>query len=301
MSVEALLLSHPLLEARVVDAELRTRAVVALEALLTQARERWPGVEQSDEACIAHLAPRLSPAGPLHEAIEAIRGDDLVLALACARGDRRAIAHFEQLVRKDLAAIFRSPTSRGVDPDDLRQILNQRFFASPGDRPPRILEYSGQGPLRTWVRVSATRERISADRRKGDKAASLPERDEHIMNAAGGDDPEFGFLQAHYRVHFKRAFGRAMGGLTARQRNLLRLTTYDGLSATDLSKLYNVDRSTSKRWLVSARAQLLADTRTSLAEDLDVSIEELESILRLIESNLEVSMQRLLGEDSDDE
>ena len=161
---------------------------------------------------------------------------------------------------------------------------------------PRILDYSGRGSLRAWVKVAAVRLRIDAERRRSDKAAVLDDKSERLLKLADGINPELGFLKEHYRGHFKRAFQSSLGELTPKQRNLLRLTVVDGVSATEIAKLYKVHRATAKRWLASARAQLLDATRARLMSNLKVDKGEFESIIRLIQSNLEVSMRRFLDD-----
>ncbi|MCB9753810.1 MAG: sigma-70 family RNA polymerase sigma factor [Myxococcales bacterium] len=229
-------------------------------------------------------------------ALESLRGPELYLARACADGDARAIERFEELVRSELNASFKRLKSRGTDADDLKQRLFQRLFAATGERTPRILEYSGRGSLRAWVKVSAVRERIGVERRRGDKADSLDAHDDRLMQLADANDPELGFLKSHYRAHFKRAFQTALVSLSPKQRGLLRLSIVDGVSATEIARMYKVHRATSKRWLASARGQLLEATRDHLIRVLRVDPTEFESIIRLIQSNLEVSMRRFLDE-----
>ncbi|MCB9753930.1 MAG: sigma-70 family RNA polymerase sigma factor [Myxococcales bacterium] len=289
-------LAERLLAGRDGEAGSRERVAELLRAHLDDARARWSGVSLTDDDFVEHLAARLVPEHPVAEALEGLRGPELFLACACAQGSTPAIEHLERLVRGELAAAFARLKSRGTDAADLQQRLFQRLLTRDGERPPRILDYTGRGSLRAWVKVAAVRLRIDAERRRSDKAATLDEKSERLLKLADGVDPELGFLKQHYRGHFKQAFQESLGQLTPEQRNLLRLTVIDGVSATEIARLHNVHRATAKRWLVSARAQLLEATRARLMANLKVDKGEFESIIRLIQSNLEVSMRRFLDD-----
>ena len=63
----------------------------------------------------------------------------------------------------------------------------------------------------------------------------------------------------------------------------------DGLSATQVADLYNVHRATAKRWLASARVRLLELTREAMRERLRIDTHELDSVLRMVESRLEIT------------
>jgi RNA polymerase sigma-70 factor (ECF subfamily) len=55
-----------------------------------------------------------------------------------------------------------------------------------------------------------------------------------------------------------------------------------------------VHRATAARWLEGARDAILATTRARLMERLEISPSELESIIRLVLSRLEINLRPLL-------
>ena len=61
-----------------------------------------------------------------------------------------------------------------------------------------------------------------------------------------------------------------------------------------LGSLYDVHRATAARWLRSAHEDLGRATRERLATRLRIAPDELASIMQMIESRLEVSLERLL-------
>ena len=61
-----------------------------------------------------------------------------------------------------------------------------------------------------------------------------------------------------------------------------------------LAAACGVHRATAARRLATLRTRLFEGTRRHMTEHLEVPEEELESIFRLIQSNFEVSMRKLL-------
>ena len=92
-----------------------------------------------------------------------------------------------------------------------------------------------------------------------------------------------------YRLEFKKAFGDALGALEPELQTYLRLYYLDGLGLTELGALFDVSAPTVSRRLSKAREEILEATRSRLKQNLSVSADELESIMRLIQSKLSVT------------
>jgi RNA polymerase sigma-70 factor (ECF subfamily) len=109
--------------------------------------------------------------------------------------------------------------------------------------------------------------------------------------------PELGYLKQRYRAAFAEAFEGALGAITDRERTLLRLHLLQRLRLDQIAPMFHVDTSTVSRWLAAARASLLAHTREQLASRFEISSEEFGSIARLVQSQIDVSLVRLLADD----
>jgi RNA polymerase sigma-70 factor (ECF subfamily) len=59
--------------------------------------------------------------------------------------------------------------------------------------------------------------------------------------------------------------------------------------------MYGVSARSVQRWLAAIQAQLLAETKKIVQQRLSLSASELESLLGLVESQLAVSVFRLLS------
>jgi RNA polymerase sigma-70 factor, ECF subfamily len=219
---------------------------------------------------------------------------DLYLACACARGVSAAIAKFELMFGGEIGRTARRFERRGLAADDLQQLLrNKLFTAQPGEAP-RIASYTGQGFLQNWVRVTTTRAFIDATRPQGD-TPEIPIADELVaMLPESGADPELELLKRQHLAHFKAAFAEAVGTLEASDRVVLRQHLVERLSIDQIGALYHLHRATAARRVVKAREALLAATRTALAARLGMTEEQLESVLQLIASRMDASVERLL-------
>ena len=87
-----------------------------------------------------------------------------------------------------------------------------------------------------------------------------------------------------------------MASLSPRERTLLKLHTLDGLSLEQIGPLYKKDKSTISRWLAKAQQQLHEVTRAQLVSALALTPHELESVLRAAQSELSLSLSRLLDD-----
>jgi RNA polymerase sigma-70 factor (ECF subfamily) len=179
--------------------------------------------------------------------------------------------------------------------DEVKQLVRTKLLVSDGARAPRLAEYSARGDLRSWVGVIATREALSLLRR-GAKTP-LPAEDVLVAAASPMTGPELGFLKDHYRDEFRAAFVAALGELEPRERNVLRHHYVHGLTIDEIGTMYGIHRSNAARRIGKAREQLLSATRRRLVLGLKVDRREFDSIMRLIESRIDVSIQRMLGPD----
>jgi RNA polymerase sigma-70 factor (ECF subfamily) len=95
---------------------------------------------------------------------------------------------------------------------------------------------------------------------------------------------------------FAAAFVAAMGALDERQRTLLRYRFVDGLTVEQIAEVYGVHRATTHRHLNEARDALSGATEREVRARLTIDASEVASLRRLIISQLEVSVARLLAE-----
>jgi len=279
-----------------------SRAVVATawHAMLEAARATWPELRIDPAQIAPFIAQRLAGAD-LEAALATAPAADLVLAAACMAQEPTAHAAFDAV----LSEVDAAGASTRSPPDlveDVKQVLRVQLLVAKGDKPPGIVGYRGKGPLRGWVRITATRELIRHQRKLARERPSERPLDEAIGDAG---DPVLSQLKSEYRTEFAAALREAIAELDAEIRTLLRQQIVDQLSIDEIGAAFGVHRATAARWLLRARGALVTATRGRLAARLKLSADEIDSVIRLVQSQLDASVVRYLrdsddGDDGDD-
>jgi RNA polymerase sigma-70 factor, ECF subfamily len=288
----ALLLGH--LPARMHPADAGALRVLGeqLHALLAEAHAAWPGTASLPaDDFLEHLAFHLPRAPPLPGALAGLCGADLLLAWACARGVPAALQDLETRVLPRVLEAVRRVESAPAFVDEAMQVLRERLLVRSSSAPPRIAEFCGRGSLVNWLRAVALRIALELQRRGHLEVPhdTLPAATDRILAA----DPELGQLQLHYHDVFRAAFNAALGALGPGDQRLLRLQHVEGRSVDEVGALLQVPRSTVARWIARARQRLLQATHAELGTRLGLAPHELESLIRMVRSRLDLSLSPL--------
>jgi RNA polymerase sigma-70 factor (ECF subfamily) len=268
----------------------------ALAAHLDVAKTAWPGVALDPVEFVVYVGARLEAHASLADAVEKIGRlhlGDLTLACACAKGDRSAVGAFEGLLA-DLSPHLRKVCSAD-DADEVRQILRERMLVRAGDDDgPRILKYGGRGPLAGWLRVSAVR--AARDLKRGRGALPAIEASDALDLSDGGPplDPELAVIKARYGQHFRAVLREVLAQLPDREKNILAMSVIEGLSTDAIGALYRVNGSTVRRWLAQARTLVLDEVRSKLRSTLNLPATELDSLMGVVRSQLDLNVSQLL-------
>jgi len=262
----------------------------ALDAAIDAAAAALPDVPLDRAALAGAITEKLAAAEPPPLGPEL--AIELHLALACARGDGAAIAHFERRYLDVVPLALASMKLPAATVEDVRAAVRDRLLLAEGDRRPRIVDYAGRGRLRGLVQVSAVRTAITL-LRHADKELLVAGDDVAARLATPEHDAELALIKEQYRAAFAAAFADAARELDARDRNLLRLHHLGGVTLEQLAAMYGVHRATAVRWLAAARERLLAGTRSRMRAHLTDT--ELDEVMDLIQSRLDVSVRRLLS------
>jgi RNA polymerase sigma-70 factor (ECF subfamily) len=101
-------------------------------------------------------------------------------------------------------------------------------------------------------------------------------------------------LRSRFGANFKEALGAALRSLDAQERSFLRLHLVEGVTIDRLAGSSGVHRSTVVRRIAAARGNVLRRTRARLATTLRVEPSEVDSLIGLLQSRLDLSLGRLL-------
>ena len=270
----------------------RTELEKQLRAILASACAAWPDLDLDEVSFVEHLGS-LSPED-FATWLGQLRADDAYLAFGCARGDAASLEVFERVHAAEMRVLAMRLLPEATA-QEVVQKLRQQLLVATETRPPGIAKYAGQGRLRAWLRVTTVRESVRARKKAG---LEMP-AEEQALQAVGteGGDPELRYMRALYKAQFREAFSDALAALTPRERTLLRYTVIDGLTVDRVGAIYRVHRATAARWVAKARERLVVETRRALMQRLAVGAPEQESILRLIRSDLDLSIRSFLREE----
>lgn len=269
----------------------------ALAALIAEARRTWPDVSLRPDAFIPFLAERLQDAPTLAEALERCHASDLYLTCACLADSAQAVKAFKEQFFPYIRGTLHHLRLDEALVEDVQQQVFQRLFVEDDQGVAKAVTYTGRGSLRGFVRVTAMRVALNLLRRTP--------KERLLDDAALADsicpdeDQELAYFKRLYRHEFKASFQQALARLSVRERNLLRYQVLDHLDAESISRLHDVHRTTVSRWLRAIRDKLLTETRRALASRLQLRPDDVESIIRLIQSHLDVSFCRVMNEDDE--
>lgn len=270
----------------------------ALDELWRRATAGWTESWLTPEQFFAQLAPRLEPGPGAIERLADLHAQELYLAYACAAGHHGALAIFESTYMPVVDSTVRGMRGQQASAQEVAQQIRERLLVGTSERDARILDYSGRGDLRRWLRAAATRTYLNVIRKhKREIAAS----DAPVMDALvdGGADPQLAHMKQLYQAEFKAAFEAALAKLGDRQKNILRYRHVDGVTVDGMAKIYRIHRATAHRWINEARAVLAKETERELRKRLSIDEAEFESIRRLIQSQVQLSLSRVLAGDDD--
>ena len=266
-----------------------------LQLSIEAGRSAWPQLELAPHDFCRFLAERYNsntytPCEPLEHTA------DLWLACACMRAVPVAHESFHAVYAPIITRVL---VRRGAPDSQLQDLVHNVLekLLLPRDAKPALLsEYSGSGSLKSWVSTVAVTtllmSRRSSERRREDMCddAALESR----LAQFAEDGGELQFLKQHYRKPVENALSAALAQLGDRERVLLRLHLVERMSIDRLGTMYNVNRATAARWLADARGSVLKATRAEMRRALRVSESECDSIIKLVDSQLQVSVARHL-------
>jgi RNA polymerase sigma-70 factor (ECF subfamily) len=253
---------------------------LVLERVADAAARTWPEIEMPPNVFTAFLRTREESSS---RRASSLHTRDLYLACACIERIPAAWRAFDKIhlarVPQLIATIERSPAFA----DEVRQRLAEKLLGDGG----KLALYSGKGPLAAWIRVAAIREAQNTLRLvKCDAPGAHVDR-----TPFDGADPEKQLDDQRQAEAFRRAFEKVVETLALDRRNVLRLHYLDGLTLSEVARVYAVSRATASRWIAEAREALLERVGSELSRELGHHIEPT-SVFALLESRLELSVQR---------
>jgi RNA polymerase sigma-70 factor (ECF subfamily) len=261
--------------------------------IAVEGRRAYPLVDLADDTIAAATASR-----DTDRELDGRAAAELYLAIGCAAGDDRALAELETSY---LSEIRRVLERRSANPGHVDEVL-QRLRATVltrrgrcGDRPAEIAAFTATGPLIGWLRIAALR--ILLRYEKGERRRRDPTAIEAIVDHALPvmADPERLLFKHSSSEALRRALTDAWTALDPDDRLRLRVRYGDGHGIDRIAALEGVHRATAARRVVRAEERLVAGARAVLRERLRLSDGELDSVLGVLTSRLDITLTSLFA------
>ncbi len=259
-----------------------------LQAWWVRAREAWPDIVVSEERFSRHIATLVSKEAVGFGALEDLHVEDVYLAIAAVDNVPKAVEALDACYLSGLRPALAATGLHMAQIDDVLQDVRKMLLLPGTSGTPGLLTYRGQAKMLTWLQVVAVREGVRLLKRTGREVGFDDAR--AVEEAATGDDPELAFLKEQYRAEFRVAFSEALASMNVKSRMLLRMHYVNQSGLEELALLHRVHRATIARWLEKARDSLLLGTKKLLAAKLNIDHAEVESVMRLIQSHLDLHM-----------
>ena len=252
------------------------------------AREAWPNFDIPDDELAREIARRLGSSAT-RETLEGCHAADVYLAIGCCRGDEDAIRAFEATVLRD-AVKFSQRRTGATDEQaaEVTAILRTQLLVDEPSRVAACRGFSGRSSLKRYVTIIATRElvRIVKQDRKEQPL-------EHDVLTSLGSSPELSLLRSRYRDAVDACFRQVLEELSDKSRALLRFKLVRKWKISQIAAVYGVSLATAHRWFTEARDELGDRVREKIAKRLQIPMADVDSIVRLVQSCIEISIERL--------
>lgn len=258
--------------------------------ILSGARAAWPALPLKAEEFARFLAERFeSP----HDVPRDTLGD-LFLACACAGNVPGALQAFRERMFPVVVLALRPFDESEAFAEEVFQRLSGSLFVSAIPAQGKITRYRGQGSLAGFVATSARRIalRLSTDSARFQGEAEL------VHHFSQFEEQETSLLKLRYRDTFNRALAVALRGLSRRERLVLRMNLVERVSTTRIAAIYRVSQPTVSRWIQRSAKNIFAAVKGLVCDELAIDTRELESLLLLVRSQIDITISQASGNSS---
>jgi RNA polymerase sigma-70 factor (ECF subfamily) len=258
--------------------------------VFSDARASWPTLELAPEAFSAFLKERFT--GLQDIAAETLA--DLFLACACLHDVPGALRAFRERMFPVVRLASRPFDESEAFAEEVFQQLSGSLFVSQIPGQGKIIRYQGQGALAGFVATAARRIalRLSTNAARFDGEAEL------VHHFSQFDEQEVSLLKLRYRDTFNRALAVALRGLPSRERLVLRMNLVERVSTTRIAAIYRVSQPTVSRWIHRSAKNIFAAVKNLVCDELAIDTRELESLLLLVRSQIEITISQATGNSS---
>jgi len=211
--------------------------------------------------------------------IDALHADELLLVVACERGDADAWEDLVNQYRSTVLSAARSASAGEAEAEELAGSVWAELYGlrerADGRPAGKLAYYSGCGSLGGWLRAVVGQLAVDRHRRTSrlvqteepsefDRAAA-ESHEQDGWRPPSPPDPESALAESDATRTVEEALARALGGLDAEDRLLVRLYYFDGLKLKEAGAVLGVHEATASRRLTRIHAEVRRRVEATLA------------------------------------
>jgi RNA polymerase sigma-70 factor, ECF subfamily len=256
-------------------------------SLIESVRARWPGLPVELDAFVSYAELRKVELSALSTDIAA----DFYLAFACSVPLSGAIETFHRTYGGRVAAIGRRFGESQSFADELVQRVFEKLFVRPVERDPGITQYRAEAPLGAWVNTIARR--IAFRQVKTTRPERLLDEELLAQEISDACDQELLFLREQHREVVREALAGALRRMPPREQRFLKMNLVAGVSMDSIGKIYGLSQSSVSRKIQRAIHNVVFEAKAEACEKLRVTSGEVDSIFKLIQSCIDLTISNL--------
>ncbi|MDT7780428.1 MAG: polymerase sigma-70 factor, subfamily [Acidobacteriota bacterium] len=268
-----------------------------------------PRVRSTVEKYLLRHRPQAA-AGEVVEFIDALHAEELLLVVACERGDERAWEEMVGQYRATVLSAARSASAGEAEAEELAGSVWAELYglrARADGRPAgKLAYYSGCGSLGGWLRAVVGQLAVDRHRRTSrlvqteepsefDRAAA-ESHDSDGWRPQASLDPERALAERDASSAIEEALACALGGLEAEDRLLVRLYYFDGLKLKEAGAVLGVHEATASRRLTRVHAEVRRRVESTLAGERHWTREEVaRTLAEVARSHTDADLRTMLA------
>lgn len=259
---------------------------------------------------------RHAPAASAEEAggfIDGLHADDLVLVVACERGDAAAWDDLMARYRATVMSAARGSSAGEAEAEELAQSVWAELYGlrarADGSPAGKLAYYSGCGSLGGWLRavvgqLAVDRHRRSSRLVQTEEASDFDRlfdegRPGDGFRPATAPDPERALAESESGAVVEGALSRAVAELADEDRLLVSLYYFDGLRLKEAGAVLGVHEATASRRLTRLHAQIRRRVESILtAEHRWTREEAARTLSEVAGSHVETDLRTMLAAES---
>ncbi len=241
--------------------------------------------------------------------LDSLRADDLLLVVACERGDESAWQEMMNGYRATVLSAARGSVRDESEAEDLSQSVWAELYGlrtrEPNGRPAgKLAYYSGCGSLGGWLRAVVGQ--LAVDRHR--RSARLVQTEEasdfdRLTEAEGvGDgwklhaapDPERALFETETANAVQQALARSIAELSTEDRLLVKLYYLDGLRLKEAGAVLGVHEATASRRLTRVHADIRRRVESILTGEHGWTRQETSTTLADVAARMETDLAALI-------